>query len=400
MEPLSLSQPLFFIGQTAISLGMVLAVVGMVLLVLVVSLWRMAQASKRAQDHLETVVLDREAMQKRMETLLTTQNEITGRMQTMAEVFSERHNTLNKTLSDRLDGMGQRLSNSVNESSKNTHETLRTLQERLATIDAAQKNITELSQGVVELQSILANKQTRGSFGQGRMEAIIKDGLPMGGYAFQHKLSNGKMPDCVIFLPNDAPSLVVDAKFPLEAWNALRESATPEAEKQASSRLRTDIGKHISDIRERYFLPGETHDTAFMFVPSESIFADLHERFEDMVQKAARARVVIVSPSLLMLSIQVVQAVLRDARLREQAHLIQDEVAKLMDDVGRLDDRVAKLGTHFGQAQRDIEQIQTSTRKIMSRGEKIGALDVAEHKTDAVEDKSDKAGSVHMLNRA
>jgi DNA recombination protein RmuC len=182
----------------------------------------------------------------------------------------------------------------------------------------------------------------------------------------------------VIYLPNGAPSLVIDAKFPMEGWNAFRDAPEDRIANQAAQRFRQDVGKHVQDIAAKYFLPGETHETAFMFVPSESIFADLHEKFEDVVQKAARQRVVIVSPSLLTLSIQVVQAVLRDARLREQAHLIQDEVGRLVDDITRLDDRVAKLATHFGQAQRDIEQIQTSTGKITKRGDRIGNLDVSQ----------------------
>jgi DNA recombination protein RmuC len=170
----------------------------------------------------------------------------------------------------------------------------------------------------------------------------------------------------------------VDAKFPLEAWNAIRAAETPEAVRAAESQFRRDTQKHIKDIADRYFLPGETQDTAFMFVPSESIFSDIHERFEDVVQQAHRSRVVIVSPSLLMLSIQVVQSVLRDQRMREQAHVIRDEVIELMKDVGRLDDRVRKLQSHFNQTSSDFDLILTSTRKIVGRGEKIEALDFGE----------------------
>jgi DNA recombination protein RmuC len=230
---------------------------------------------------------------------------------------------------------------------------------------------------VVELQQVLANKQTRGAFGQGRMEAIVRDGLPTNGYAFQYTLPNGTRPDCVIFLPG-GPSLVIDAKFPLEAWNGIRGAATPEAAKAAETQFRRDTTKHIQDIADRYFVPGETQDTAFMFVPSESIFADIHERFEDIVQRAHRARVVIVSPSLLMLSIQVVTSLLRDQRMREQAHVIQDEVAKMMDDVGRLDDRVKRLQTHFAQANKDVDEILVSTKRVTARGGRIAQVEVGD----------------------
>jgi len=228
---------------------------------------------------------------------------------------------------------------------------------------------------VVQLQAILSNKQTRGAFGQARMEAIVADGLPMGGYEFQTTLSNGNRPDCLIHMPNGAPALAIDAKFPLEAWNAIRAAEGAEAQKMAAQAFRRDLEVHIRDISEKYLIQGETQDTAFMFVPSESVFAEIHEHFEAIVHRAHRARIVIVSPSLLMLSIQVIQAILKDARMREQAHLIQGEVVRLMEDVARVDERVRKLQTHFGQAARDIDDILISTAKVTRRGEKIEALE-------------------------
>jgi DNA recombination protein RmuC len=176
-------------------------------------------------------------------------------------------------------------------------------------------------------------------------------------------------------MPNDAPSLVIDAKFPLEAWNAIRAAEGEAAQKVAAQAFRRDIEVHIRDISEKYLIQGETQDTAFMFVPSESVFAEIHENFEALVQRAHRARIVIVSPSLLMLSIQVVQAILKDARMREQAHLIQGEVVRLMEDVGRLDERVRKLQAHFGQASKDIDDILVSSSKVTKRGQKIEALE-------------------------
>lgn len=301
----------------------------------------------------------KDEMAAHMAALMRAQGEITGHV---------------RGLSERLDGFGHRIGQSMTETSKNTHESLAKLGERLAVIDKAQQTITTLSGQVVELQHVLANKQTRGAFGQGRMEAIVKDGLPSNAYAFQYTLSNGTRPDCVIFLP-DGPSLVVDAKFPLEAWNGIRAAATPDATKAAESQFRRDTLKHVQDIAERYFVPGETMDTAFMFVPSESIFADLHERFEDVVQKAIRARVMIVSPQLLMLSIQMVTSFMRDQRMREQAHLIQQEVGKMMEDVGRLGERVKKLQTHFTQANTDVEDILKSTRGVLNHGTKIAQVE-------------------------
>lgn len=306
------------------------------------------------------------------------QSEMQGRMATIAEVFGSRQNELNKAISDRLDAMTGRLGQTMTEQTKSTHESLSKLQERLAVIDTAQSNIQTLAGQVVQLQNILSNKQTRGAFGQSRMEAIVADGLPQGSYEFQATLSNGNRPDCLVRMPNGAPALVIDAKFPLEAWNAIRAAAEAdgaEGQKAAALSFRRDIEVHIRAIAEKYLINGETQETAFMFVPSESIFAEIHENFEALVQRAHRARIVIVSPSLLMLSIQVIQAVLKDARMREQAHLIQGEVIRLMEDVNRLDERVRKLQGHFSLTQRDVDQILTSTEKVTKRGQRIEALE-------------------------
>jgi DNA recombination protein RmuC len=319
-----------------------------------------AQSAKRAAE-----------LEAQIGGLLQTQSEIGGRLHAMSELLGGRQAELTQSVSERLDGLSHRLSQSLGEATKTTHENLKNLHERLAVLDAAQQHITDLTGQVTTLSNILANKQSRGAFGQGRMEAIITDNLPAGSFAFQFTLKSGGRPDCVVHLPNDAPPLVVDAKFPLEAYNALKAAATAEEVKAAQQKFRGDVAKHINDIAEKYLLPGETHDTAFMFVPSESVFAEIHERFDELVQRAYRSRVIIVSPSLLLLSIQIIQQVLRDHRLREQAHVIQDEVRLMMLDVERLDDRVRKLAGHFGMVEKDIEQVLVSSDKVTKRGRNI-----------------------------
>jgi DNA recombination protein RmuC len=367
---------------------------------LVVVLWRSARARADAAAEAAGNARDVEA---RMEGILKAQSEMQGRLGAVAEVFGARQAELTRAIGDRLDGMTARLGQSMSEQTKSTHENLAKLQERLAVIDTAQTNIQSLAGQVVQLQAILSNKQTRGAFGQSRMEAIVADGLPKGAYEFQATLSNGSRPDCLVRMPNEAPSLVIDAKFPLEAWNAIRAAADGEGgadAQRASQAFRRDVEVHIRDIADKYFLTGETQDTAFMFVPSESVFAEIHENFEGLVQRAHRSRVVIVSPSLLMLSIQVIQSVLKDASMREQAHLIQGEVIRMMEDVNRLDDRVRKLQGHFALTQKDIEQILTSTDKVTKRGQKIEALEFgSEHEgssergQEALEDATGRAGS-------
>jgi DNA recombination protein RmuC len=310
-----------------------------------------------------------------MAELAQAQRDGAARLETMIRMLAERQSQLQHAVNERLDSVSHRLGESLQKTTQSTTENLQKLGERLAVIDNAQKNITELATQVTSLQSVLANKQTRGAFGQGRMEAIVQDGLPKGAYEFQHTLSNRTRPDCCVFLP-DKRLLVIDAKFPLEGFTAYRDAKTDDERKAAAQRLRNDVGKHVADIAEKYLIPGETQELALMFVPSESVYAELHDGFDDVVQKAYRARVVVVSPSLLMLAIQVVQQIQKDARMREAADQIRDEVGHLAKDVGLLGERVRKLQTHFNQANEDIRQSIVSIDKIEARGERITRVEL------------------------
>ncbi|MEZ5874455.1 MAG: DNA recombination protein RmuC [Hyphomicrobiales bacterium] len=301
--------------------------------------------------------------------------ELKVRLQTLAEISVTRHGELARAVNERLDRMTHKVGTDLNETARKTHESISKLNERLAVIDTAQKNLTELSTNMVSLQEILANKQARGAFGQMRMETIVQDGLPKGAYTFQATLSNGKRPDCLLHMPNTPAGVVIDAKFPLEGFEAFRTARRDDEKKEAGRRIRVDVGRHIDAMAERYFIAGETQDTAILFVPSEAIYADLAEHFSDLVQKAHRARIVICAPNMLMLAVQTMQAILKDVQMREQAHLIQKEVATLMEDMGRFRDRVLDLQRHFGQANADIEKILTSSEKISARGRKIETLD-------------------------
>ena len=305
-------------------------------------------------------------------------SELKIRVQTLAEISVTRHGELARAVNERLDRMTHRVGTDLNETARKTNDSIAKLNERLAVIDTAQKNLTELSTNMVSLQEILANKQARGAFGQMRMETIVKDGLPKGAYTFQATLSNGKRPDCLLHMPNASASVVIDAKFPLEGFEAFRTARREEEKKEAARRVRIDVARHVDAMAERYFIPGETQDTAILFVPSEAIYADLCEHFSDLVQKAHRARIVICAPNLLMLAVQTMHAILKDVKMREQAHLIQREVVHLMEDTGRLRERVLDLQRHFGQANADIEKILTSSERIAARGRKIEGLEFDE----------------------
>lgn len=378
------------VGGHAVSWGeAVLGLLGAAVLALLwLGLTALGAARHRAEEAAAAAERQRE-LDEKLAGLAQIQSEMTGRMQTIGEVFGNRQVDLVRLIAERLDSLQNRVGDGLNASQKQTAENLSRLNERLAVIDAAQKNLTDLTGEVLSLKDVLSNKQTRGAFGQGRMEAIVRDGLPPGAFAFQATLSSGKRPDCIIRLPGDERPLVVDAKFPLEGFTAFREAQGDDARRIAMQRVRADVGGHIKDVADKYLIPGETQDIAVLFVPAESLFADLQEHFEDLVQRAHRARVLIVSPSLLAMAIQVMQAIVRDARMREQAHQIQAEVAKLIEDVRRLRDRTGKLDQHMRQAGDDIAQIVTSADKALKRGERIEAM---EFETPAVAAPSAEAG--------
>ncbi|BCH27949.1 DNA recombinase [Mesorhizobium sp. L-8-10] len=390
-----LAEPVARLGATTVTLGQALGLgAGLFILfflVLIIALWRSSRGRAAVAEEAAEHARDTEA---RMTAILQAQSEMQGRMGAIADVFGARQAELTQAIGQRLDAMTGRIGQTMADQTRSTHESLAKLQERLAVIDTAQGNIQSLAGQVVQLQAILSNKQARGAFGQARMEAIVADGLAHGAYEFQPTLSNGSRPDCLIRMPNETPSLAIDAKFPLEAWNAIRAAESADARRVAGQAFRRDIEVHIRDIADKYLIPGETQDTAFMFVPSESVFAEIHENFEAIVQRAHRSRIVIVSPSLLMLSIQVIQTILKDARMREQAHLIQGEVARLMEDVARLDERVRKLQVHFGQAGKDIDDILVSTGKVTRRSRKIEALELGGDRADPADAAADGENGV------
>jgi DNA recombination protein RmuC len=368
-------ETLFVVAGTPVSVGVALAALAAVLIVTLFVLVIVVACSAGARTRDADQQAERtEDMEVRLAEMVRTQVEAIGRMQAMGDGLAARQSDLARLVNERLDAVSGRIGQSMEATTQQTVERLQHLHERLALIDNAQKNLTELSTQVTSLRDVLSNKQVRGAFGQARMEAIVQDGLPKGSFEFQFTLSNNTRPDCVVYLP-DQPPLVIDAKFPLEAVTAHREARTDEQRRIAAQRLRQDLGRHVNDIASKYLIPGETQDVALMFVPAESVYSELHDSFDDIVQKAYRARVIIVSPSLLMLAIQVMQQIHKDAHMREAADRIRTEVAHMIGDVGRLRDRVLKLQQHFGQANEDVRQILISAEKVERRATAIEELE-------------------------
>jgi len=313
--------------------------------------------------------------------------ELTGRFDQMARAQSEaqarlaeglqaQERALATTLEQRLSQLGDRVGLRLQESSTQAQASLTELKERLAVIDAAQKNITELSIQVVGLQDILSNKQARGAFGEVQLEGLVRDALPAASYELQAPLSNGRRVDCLLKLPKPPGPIAIDSKFPLEAYRALKDAKDEAATKQAQRDFHTAVRNHVLAIAERYIIPGETADWAVMFLPSEAVYAELHTGFTALVEESLRRRVSIASPSTLMALLTTIRAVLRDVRMREQAHEIQRIVGLLLEDVRRLTDRVGKLQTHHDQAGRDLQDIAKSTDQIQKRGDRIKEVEI------------------------
>ena len=296
----------------------------------------------------------------------------------LAERLQIQERTLAKALDDRLGDVSKRIGDSLQKQSTQTTTTMGDLKARLAVINAAQENITKLSAQVVSLQDVLANKQARGAFGEMQLSDQIQNALPPSAYKFQAKLSNGKIADCLLTLPNPPGSIAIDAKFPLESYHLLRAAKDDDARTNALRSFGADISKHVRDIAEKYIVPGETAESALMFLPSEAVYAELHAELPAIVEKSHRARVYIVSPTTLMATLNTIRAVLKDAQMREQASLIQREVQIMADDVSRLDERASNLQRHFGQAEEDLRQILISSAKVTGRAQRIGEVDLSE----------------------
>ncbi len=327
------------------------------------------------------------------ERLMTAHGDLAGRLAQSAEVqgaataqLEDRLHTQERRmiqlLDERLAEVSRRVGEGLERSGTRTAETMADLQARLAVIDTAQAQIADLGGRMSALQSMLSNKQARGAFGQVQMEDLVRDALPPGAYRFQGALSNGRIADCLLLLPNPPGVIALDAKYPLEAFRALQAAETDSARKQAEKAFAADMRKHITDIADRYILPGETADSALLFLPSEAVYGELHAHFPAVVEESHRARVWIVSPTTLMATLTTVRAVLKDAHIREQTDVIRREVSGLLDDLRKLDDRTGALARHIAQAEEDIRQIRLATERLTRRGGRIDALDLRQEALD------------------
>lgn len=350
--------------------GVTLAVLALMLLNL-----RAAGRSARAA---EPLLREMGWLGQRVQALSDGQERLSGGLHHVSEAQAVSQTAMLQLMEQRLAEVQRAMGDSLHGTATRTARHLGELQQRLETIDRAQANIEKLSGNVLSLQDILSNKQTRGAFGEIQLHDIVQKALPKDAYTMQATLSNGKRADCLIQLPNPPGPIVIDAKFPLEAYEALRRADTPALLREAAAGMKTAVRAHIRAIAEKYIIEGETADGALMFLPSEAVYAELHANFQDLVREGFAARVWIVSPTTCMATLNTMRAVMKDARMREQAGAIRKELAELYRDVQRLGERVGNLDRHFGLAAKDLEEIRISSDKASKRARRLDNFDFEE----------------------
>ena len=365
---LNLSDPLVL---AALILGAVLILI----LSLVIATNRSATRSARMA---EPMIAQMNDLATRVQGLSDGQHQLTGGLTHVSEAQAQSQTSMLQLMERRLAQVQEQMNENLHGSARRTAQSLGELQQRLTAIDKAQDNITKLSGDVLSLQDILSNKQTRGAFGEIQLTDIVSTALPTDSSDLHATLSNGKRADCLIHLPNPSGPIVVDSKFPLEAYEQLRRAETQDQLTRAAQQLRLSLRKHIKDIAEKYIIEGETADGALLFLPSEAVYAELHANFPEVVRDGFAARVWIVSPTTCMATLNTMRAILKDARMREQAGAIRKELGMLYADVDRLGTRVENLDRHFGQAAKDIADIKISADKAGRRARRLDNFDFEE----------------------
>jgi DNA recombination protein RmuC len=367
-----------FFGQTYQWNDPEILLLGGVAIALLALLLLILRSVSRSATAAEPLMREIGWLSSRIQQLGDGQERLAGGLHHVSETQAVSQTAMLQVMEQRLAEVQRQMTEALHGTSTRTARSLGELQTRLETIDKAQANIEKLSGNVLSLQDILSNKQTRGAFGEIQLHDIVQKALPKDAYTMQATLTNGRRADCLIHLPNPPGPIVIDAKFPLEAYEAIRRADTPRGVQEAAQAMRTAVRTHIRAIAEKYILEGETADGALMFLPSEAVYAELHANFPELVREGFAVKVWIVSPTTCMATLNTMRAVLKDARMREQAGAIRKELALLYADVDRLGTRVESLDRHFGQAAKDIEDIKVSSEKAGKRARRLDNFDFEE----------------------
>jgi len=370
------------LGETQINLSDPLTLLALggaaVVLLLLILVLRSASAANRTARAMEPLAQQMGALGNRVQSLSDGQHQLAGGISHVSELQARSQAQMLEVMERRLEEVQKSMGETLHGTSTRTARSLGELQQRLEQIDKAQAKIEKLSGDVLGLQDILSNKQTRGAFGEIQLNDIVHKALPPDSYTLQATMPNGRRADCLIHLPKPPGPIVIDSKFPLEPYEALRRAQNQREADEAARALRTAVRGHIKAISERYIIDGETADGALMFLPSEAVYAELHANFPELVREGFAARVWIVSPTTCMATLNTMRAVLKDARMREQAGAIRKQLAMLHRDVELVVERVGKLTTHFGQARKDLDDISTAAERAGKRATRLDSFDFEE----------------------
>ncbi|MES2181661.1 MAG: DNA recombination protein RmuC [Pseudomonadota bacterium] len=347
------------------------------------------QALQLAQQN--NLSLTRESVLEKLHITLSEQGKsqqalINDTMLKATTTLTQSIESLTKAVDGRLEQIGGKVSERLDEGFKKTNQTFIDVMARLATIDEAQKKIDGLTTNVVSLQELLGDKRSRGAFGEVQLEALVRNVLPVNSFAMQHTFSNGTRADCALFLPDPTGTVAVDSKFPLENYHRMFDSKLSDAEQLlAEKQFKSDVKKHVDDIANKYIISNVTSDGAVMFIPAEAVFAELHAYHNDVIEYAMNKRVWVVSPTTLMAVLNTARAVLKDVETRKQVHVIKEELGKLSKDFGRFDLRMKKLADNIRQAHENAQDVHISSQKISQRFAQIERVELASQSTDLLD---------------
>jgi DNA recombination protein RmuC len=347
------------------------------------------QALQLAQNN--SLSLTRETVLEKLHTTLAEQGKaeqelIQSTMRNATLQLVSTIDNLAKAVDGRLEQIGGKVSERLDEGFKKTNQTFIDVMARLATIDEAQKKIDGLTTNVVSLQELLGDKRSRGAFGEVQLEALVRNVLPVNSFAMQYTFENGTRADCALFLPDPTGTVAVDSKFPLENYHRMFDSKLSDAEQlSAEKQFKLDVKKHVDDIANKYIISNVTSDGAVMFIPAEAVFAELHAYHADVIEYAMNKRVWVVSPTTLMAVLNTARAVLKDVETRKQVHVIKDELGKLSKDFGRFDVRMKKLADNIRQAHENAQDVHISSQKISQRFAQIERVELANKPADLLD---------------
>ena len=294
--------------------------------------------------------------------------------------LNEDFNQLNNNVEEKLLLINEKVNERIDQNFEKTNKTFNSILERLTKIDEAQKKIDSLSSDIVNLQSVLTDKKTRGIFGEVNLNYILTSvfGERKGKiYDIQHTMSNGYIADSILFAPEPLGTICIDSKFPLENFEKMTDKSLSSSERETASKLfKSDVKKHIDAISEKYIIPGETTDEAIMFLPAEAIFAEINAYHPELVEYSYSKKVWICSPTTLMSTLTIIQMILKNMERDKYARVIHIELNKLSNEFSKYRERWDKLSRSIDTVTKDIKDINITTDKITKRFDSINSVDV------------------------